>query len=105
MLAGKVMISWRIHSFLFSILKGDAYGGVMTFANNTTKLDTMQALKELFFPNGKLKMGEMKNFTYEIGNYQIETIPDTFRIADYSNEHGLSRVRLYIMTRKTANSW
>ena len=54
----------------------------MTFANNTTKLDTMQALKELFFPNGKLKMGEMKNFTYEIGNYQIETIPDTFRIAD-----------------------
>lgn len=77
----------------------------MTFANNTTILDTMQVLKELFFPNGKLKMGEMKNFTYEIGNYQIETIPDTFRIADYSNEHGLSRVRLYIMTRKTANSW
>lgn len=48
----------------------------MTFANNTTKLDIMKALKELFFPNGKLKMGEMKNFTYETGNYQIETIPD-----------------------------
>ena len=82
MLAGKVMISRRIHSFVFGILKGDAYGGAMTFANNTTKLDTMQALKELFFPNGKLKMGEMKNFNFERRNYQIETIPDTFRLAD-----------------------
>lgn len=36
--------------------------------NNTTILDIMKALKELFFPNGKLTMGEMKNFTYEIGN-------------------------------------
>ena len=61
---------------MFGRLKGGAYRGVLTFANNTTKLDIMKALKELFFPNGKLKMGEMKNFTYEIGNYQIETIPD-----------------------------
>lgn len=77
----------------------------MTFANNTTKLDIMQALKELFFPNGKSKMGEMKDFTFEIGNYQSETIPDTFQLADYINEHCLSRTRLYLMTRKKANSW
>ena len=78
---------------------------VMTFANNTTKLDIMPALKELFLPNGKSEMGEMKDFSFEIENYQSEAIPDTFQLADYINEHRLLRTRLYLMTRKKANSW
>ena len=50
-------------------------------------------------------MGEMKDFTFEIGNYQSETLPDTFKLADYINEHRFSRTRLYLMARKKANSW
>ena len=74
--------------------------GVMTFANNATQLDVMQASKELLFPNGKSKIGQMKDFTFEMGNYQSKTIPDTFQRADYVNEHRLSRTRLYLITRK-----
>ena len=76
---------------------------VMTFANNTTKLDIMEALKELFFPNGKSKMGDMKNFRFEIGNYLSETIPNTFELADYINKHRFSSTRSYLMTRKNGN--
>ena len=47
----------------------------------------------------------MKDFSFEIENYQSETIPDTFQLADYINEHRLSRTRLYLMTRKKINSW
>ena len=75
----------------------------MTFANNTTKLDIMQVVKELFFPNGKSNMGEMKDFTFEIGNYQSQTI--SFKLADYIHEHRFSMMRLYLMTRKKANFW
>ena len=73
---------------------------VMTFANNATQFDVMQTLKELLFPNGKSKIGQMKDFTFEIGNYQTETVPDTFQLADYVNEHRFSRTRLYLITRK-----
>ena len=67
---------------------------------------TLSTCKELFFPEGISKFGKLSNMDVKLGNFKREVIEDVyaFNLANYIKANKLTKIRLYIMTKKLSPS-
>lgn len=65
-----------------------------------TMSDILKIFRETFFPDGENIYGKLSNMVIDIGNFKGDRISDnSLTLADYIDQHKLSKVRLYIMTK------
>ena len=75
------------------------------FSNNTKAADIVEAMKNIFFPDGNSKFGKLKEMLCFLGNYQQKIIDeDNFNLINYIHENKCTKTRLYLVTKKKSIS-
>ena len=69
-------------------------------ALNATKIEIIEQLKTIFFPEGKNAFGKISEMRFSLGNFQCEEVTDEgFTLGQYITRYRLSRCRLYLMSK------
>ena len=69
------------------------------------KEDILEAGIDLFFTDGISSLGRAEDFLFQLGNYSCEEIGEEidgkkFSLGRYQDKYKLSRIRMYLMTKK-----
>ena len=71
----------------------------VSFPLQATSADMMDEIKNIFFPDGMSVFGTTNAMTFKLGNFSCQEINEEFTLERYIEEHKLSKVRLYILSR------
>ena len=71
----------------------------VSFPVQATSADMMDEIKKIFFPDEMTVFGATQAMTFKLGNFSCQEINDAFTLERYIEEHKLSKVRLYILSR------
>ena len=71
----------------------------VSFPVQATSADMMDEIKKIFFLDGMTVFSETQAMTFRLGNFSCQEINEEFTLERYIEEHKLSKVRLYILSR------
>ena len=71
----------------------------VSFPIQATSADMMGEIKNIFFPDGMSVFGSTNAMTFKLGNFSCQEINEEFTLEKYIEEHKLTKVRLYILSR------
>ena len=75
------------------------------FPNNAKAADIVEAMKNIFFPDGNSKFGKLKEMLCFLANYQQKIIDeDNFYLINYIHKNKFTKTRLYLVTKKKSIS-
>ena len=81
----------------YSVLRLPNGGGTRKhyFINNAKAADTVEAMKNIFFPDGNGKLGKLKAMLCFLGNYQEKLLDeDNFNLINYIHKNKFPKTRL-----------
>ena len=74
------------------------------FPNNAKASDIVEAMKNIFFPDGNSKFGKLKEMLCFLGNYHQKVIDeDNSNLINYVHKNKFTKTRLYLVTKKKVN--
>lgn len=71
----------------------------VSFPVQATSADMMDEIKKVFFLDGMTVFSETQAMTFRLGNFSCQEINEEFTLERYIEEHRLSKVWLYILSR------
>ena len=100
----RIQIGWmhfndkESHYVAVHMAKGGSTKEV-SFPVQATSADMMDEIKKIFFLDGMTVFSETQAMTFRLGNFSCQEINEEFTLERYIEEHKLSKVRLYILSR------
>ena len=71
------------------------------FSNNAKAADIVEAVENIFFPDGNSKFAKLKEMLCFLGNYHQKIIDeDNFNLINYIHKNKFTKTRLYLVTKK-----
>ena len=102
----KIQIGWQHYNeserryVSLRLVKG---GGTreISVPMQSSYVEVLGIMKEVFFPDGKSSFGDADNMTFKVGNFKGEEVEEQFTLAKYIAKYKLSKVRLYLLSKIT----
>ena len=101
----KVFIGWKHYESdnrRYRAVRATNGGGsrVSGFDCKASKLEIVDVAKTFFFPDGKSPRGFAKHMNFDLGSFNDQMIPGNFVLGNYIESLGLSKVRLYLLSKR-----
>lgn len=93
----KIKVGWKLNGKMIREIRG---GGcrIISVNKTLTKNELLEEAVNLFFPNGVSKFGPITNFTYDLLDYQENTIDGKLTVGHIYNSSKLTTLRFYLAT-------
>ena len=104
-----VSVGWKVldkDSRKYKYIRAEKGGGARNvhFNSNSTASDIITKMTELFYLNGKSRLGRQTEFSFCPGNFRGQIIEESssepFVLSNYIKVNMLSKTRLYLLAKK-----
>lgn len=99
----KIKLGWKMDGKMVTEIRGGGCRNISVRKEMTKKDITTEAL-DVFFPNGISKLGPLTNFTYDLLDYQENTISENITVGQMYNAPKLTSLRFYLATNTICNT-